>query len=85
MVTEGLGRWLEITRVSSTYTNVGFFNVHESQDTIDGMKASLTHLKQKLSSDPQYFKTVYEYTFNFALPQTGQRSLGTVAVEILVR
>lgn len=46
------------------------------QDTLEGMKASLVHLKQKLSSDSHYFKQVYEYTFNFALPPTGQRSLG---------
>lgn len=44
-------------------------------DTIDGMKTSLTRLEAKLGSDPSYFRTVYNYTFNFARSE-GQRSLG---------
>lgn len=44
-------------------------------DTIDGMKTALTRLEAKLGSDPSYFRTVYNYTFNFARSE-GQRSLG---------
>ncbi|KAG8215191.1 Cullin binding-domain-containing protein [Butyriboletus roseoflavus] len=43
-------------------------------DTIDGMKTALTRLEAKLGSDPTYFRTVYNYTFNFARSE-GQRSL----------
>lgn len=44
-------------------------------DTIDGMKTALTRLEAKLGSDPSYFRTVYNFTFNFARSE-GQRSLG---------
>ncbi|KAF8550649.1 defective in Cullin neddylation protein 1 [Imleria badia] len=43
-------------------------------DTIDGMKSALTRLEAKLGTDPSYFRTVYNYTFNFARSE-GQRSL----------
>ncbi|KAF9239449.1 defective in Cullin neddylation protein 1, partial [Melanogaster broomeanus] len=43
-------------------------------DTIDGMKSALTRLEAKISSDPSYFRTVYNYTFTFARSE-GQRSL----------
>ena len=44
-------------------------------DSIDGMKTALTRLQDKLGSDPSYFRTVYNFTFNFARSD-GQRSLG---------
>ncbi|KAH8822657.1 defective in Cullin neddylation protein 1 [Flagelloscypha sp. PMI_526] len=39
------------------------------------MGAVLPRLRTKLASDPEYFKNVYNYTFNFA-KQEGQRSIG---------
>ncbi|KAK2460449.1 hypothetical protein APHAL10511_007614 [Amanita phalloides] len=43
-------------------------------DTINEMQNSLTELRNRLSSDPDYFKKVYNYTFEFARSE-GQRSL----------
>lgn len=40
------------------------------------MQRAIEALRQDLRSKPLFFKQVYEFTFNFALPQTGQRSLG---------
>ncbi|KAI5120249.1 hypothetical protein M0805_007553 [Coniferiporia weirii] len=45
------------------------------QDTIDGMKSTLSQLSPKLASDPRYFQQVYSYTFDFARTE-GQRSIG---------
>src|SRR5258707_12628192 len=39
------------------------------------MKTSLTRLRKKLVADPDYFRRVYLYTFEFARSE-GQRSLG---------
>lgn len=47
----------------------------KSQDSIEGMQKTLGTLSQKLASDPEYFRKVYSYTFDFARPD-GQRSLG---------
>ena len=49
--------------------------MHRSVDTIDGMKAQLTQLRQQLATDTEYFRHVYNYTFEFSRPP-GQRSLG---------
>ncbi|PBK85653.1 hypothetical protein ARMGADRAFT_1036103 [Armillaria gallica] len=45
-------------------------------DNIPAMRASLPKLSQKLSSDPAYFRKVYNHTFDFGRSE-GQRSLGT--------
>lgn len=39
------------------------------------MKTSIPRLRKKLGSDPDYFRRVYLYTFEFARSE-GQRSLG---------
>ena len=39
------------------------------------MKATIPRLRKKLGSDPDYFRRVYLYTFEFARAE-GQRSLG---------
>ncbi|KAF8339263.1 Cullin binding-domain-containing protein [Amanita rubescens] len=44
-------------------------------DTMDGMKVSLGDLRDKLSSSPKYFQSVYNYAFNFAKAEPAQRSL----------
>ncbi|KAJ7868529.1 defective in Cullin neddylation protein 1 [Mycena olivaceomarginata] len=45
-------------------------------DTIPAMTAVLPRLRTKLGSDPAYFQTVYNHTFEFA-KQAGQRSIST--------
>ena len=47
-------------------------------DTIDGMKTTLSTLRQQLATDTDYFRHVYNYTFEFSRPP-GQRSLGARA------
>ncbi|KAI0772422.1 Cullin binding-domain-containing protein [Trametes elegans] len=44
-------------------------------DTIPAMKTSLATLRQQLATDTEYFRNVYNYTFEFSRPP-GQRSLG---------
>ena len=44
-------------------------------DTLDGFKTTLGTLKQQLATDTEYFRNVYNYTFEFSRPP-GQRSLG---------
>jgi hypothetical protein len=46
----------------------------KSADTIPAMTAVLPRLRTKLGSDPAYFQTVYNHTFEFA-KQAGQRSI----------
>ncbi|KAK7688773.1 hypothetical protein QCA50_008312 [Cerrena zonata] len=43
-------------------------------DSIPAMKTALVRLRDKLGSDPDYFRKVYNYTFEFSRP-AGQRSL----------
>ena len=49
---------------------------YHSVDTIDAMKTTLQKLRDQLASDTDYFRHVYNYTFEFSRPP-GQRSLGT--------
>ncbi|KAF8737032.1 hypothetical protein AX14_013565 [Amanita brunnescens Koide BX004] len=44
-------------------------------DTIEGMKTALDDMRDKLSSNPKYFRSVYNFTFNFAKSEPNQRSL----------
>jgi DCN1-like protein 1/2 len=44
-------------------------------DSISSMQEALERLKERLGSDPAYFKSVYSHTFDFARAE-GQRSLG---------
>lgn len=44
-------------------------------DSMSMMQTSLTRLRTQLATDPDYFKKVYNYTFDFARNE-GQRSLG---------
>ena len=44
-------------------------------DTIGGFKATLATLRQQLGTDTEYFRNIYNYTFEFSRP-SGQRSLG---------
>lgn len=43
-------------------------------DTLDSLRKALPRLRDKLASDPQYFVSVYNYTFSLAREE-GQRSL----------
>ena len=45
-----------------------------SVETFDGMKAAIPRLRKKLGAEPEYFRRVYLYTFDFARSE-GQRSL----------
>lgn len=47
----------------------------EKKDNIQAQKDYLTTLRNKLSSDPEYFKRVYAFCFDYA-KETGQKSLG---------
>jgi DCN1-like protein 1/2 len=44
-------------------------------ESFEGMKTSIPRLRKKLGADPDYFRRVYLYTFEFARSE-GQRSLG---------
>lgn len=46
-----------------------------SVDSFEGMKTQIPRLRKKLGADPEYFRRVYLYTFEFARSE-GQRSLG---------
>ncbi|KZT00275.1 uncharacterized protein LAESUDRAFT_559923 [Laetiporus sulphureus 93-53] len=48
-------------------------------DSISAMKSTLPRLRDKLGSDPEYFRRVYNFTFDFSRP-AGQRSLGESAM-----
>jgi DCN1-like protein 1/2 len=43
-------------------------------DSVDGLKARLPALRQRLRAEPAYFAKVYQHTFDFARAE-GQRSL----------
>ena len=47
------------------------------------MQSSLVLLRDQLATDPDYFKKVYNYTFDFARSE-GQRSLGQGQFLVLV-
>ncbi|KAL5520319.1 hypothetical protein ACEPAG_9533 [Sanghuangporus baumii] len=61
-----MGRWTRKGWIDG-WRNLG-------QDTIEGMRKTLSILSQKLASDARYFQQVYNYTFDFARSE-GQRSL----------
>ncbi|KAL5478987.1 DCN1 [Sanghuangporus weigelae] len=61
-----MGRWTRKGWIDG-WRNLG-------QDTIEGMRKTLSSLSQKLASDARYFQQVYNYTFDFARSE-GQRSL----------
>ncbi|PVF99586.1 putative SCRO protein [Serendipita vermifera] len=46
-----------------------------SCDSIQQMKARVPQLASQLGSDIDYFRSVYNYTFDFAKTETGQRSI----------
>ena len=48
------------------------------------MKTTLSTLRQQLATDTDYFRHVYNYTFEFSRPP-GQRSLGARAAVVPVR
>ena len=52
--------------------------VRDSADNITAMKTALETLRQQMAADTEYFRHVYNYTFEFSRPP-GQRSLGARA------
>ena len=80
----GLDRWLEEywvcvfgyeTVFSFLCTTTTFFIfLHNRADSIPAMRTSLPRLRNQLATDPEYFRKVYNYTFDFARSE-GQRSL----------
>jgi len=44
-------------------------------DSVPRMKACVAQLAMKLANDTDYFRSVYNYTFDFAKTETGQRSI----------
>jgi len=63
----GVGRWKKASWVSG-WRGLGV-------ESFEGMKAAIPRLRKKLGADPEYFRRVYIYTFEFARSE-GQRSLG---------
>ncbi|KAH9957755.1 defective in Cullin neddylation protein 1 [Russula dissimulans] len=63
----GVGRWKKTSWVSG-WRGLGV-------ESFEGMKAAIPRLRKKLGADPEYFRRVYLYTFEFARSE-GQRSLG---------
>jgi DCN1-like protein 1/2 len=62
-------------RLPFLYLSLNRFTPHTaSVETFDGMKAAIPRLRKKLGADPEYFRRVYLYTFDFARSE-GQRSL----------
>jgi DCN1-like protein 1/2 len=53
---------------------------HIGADSISSMHLSLSRLRSQLASDPEFFRKVYIYTFDFARSE-GQRSLGLEAAQ----
>lgn len=51
-------------------------------DNMASMKKILSDLRDKLASNPEYFKNVYNHTFDFARSE-GQRSLGKFIFQIV--
>jgi hypothetical protein len=78
MEEDGLDAGLERARVSTTYS-IHFTspppNPPGRVESFEGMKTSIPRLRKKLGADPEYFRRVYLYTFEFARSE-GQRSLG---------
>ncbi|KAF9529113.1 defective in Cullin neddylation protein 1 [Crepidotus variabilis] len=68
----GMGRWTRQEWIDGWK--------HIGADAIPSMQASLHRLREQLATDPEYFKTVYNYTFNFSRSE-GQRSLGLETAE----
>jgi hypothetical protein len=67
---------LEKYRVGSTHIVILRLTITASScDTIEGMKTALDDMRDKLSSNPKYFRSVYNFTFNFAKSEPNQRSL----------
>lgn len=54
--------------------SIWFTSHTASVETFDGMKAAIPRLRKKLGAEPEYFRRVYLYTFDFARSE-GQRSL----------
>lgn len=50
-------------------------------DGIEPMKQSLPRLRDRLGNDSDYFKSVYNHTFDFARSE-GQRSLGEFSLSL---
>jgi len=46
-------------------------------DSVPRMKACVAQLAMKLANDTDYFRSVYNYTFDFAKTEAGQRSIST--------
>jgi hypothetical protein len=48
---------------------------HDRCDSIPRMRACTAQLSLKLSNDTDYFRSVYNFTFDFAKTEAGQRSI----------
>jgi hypothetical protein len=46
------------------------------------MKSRVAQLGSQLGSDIDYFRSVYNYTFDFAKTETGQRSIGKCTFQV---
>ncbi|OBZ74712.1 Defective in cullin neddylation protein 1 [Grifola frondosa] len=62
----GMGQWTK-EGWTSGWRSLGV-------DTLPAMKTKLVELRNRLAVDPEYFQSVYNYTFEFSRP-AGQRSL----------
>ncbi|KAI9465122.1 defective in Cullin neddylation protein 1 [Russula earlei] len=62
-----VGRWKKASWISG-WKGLGV-------ESFDGMKAAIPRLRKRLGADPDYFRRVYLFTFEFARSE-GQRSLG---------
>jgi hypothetical protein len=69
-----VGACLSSLPISLSLSSLNWFTSEDSVETFDGMKAAIPRLRKKLGADPDYFRRVYLYTFDFARSE-GQRSL----------
>jgi len=71
--------WVEgWKKLEYVYITVSFGYVCSSSyrcDSVPRMKACVAQLAMKLANDTDYFRSVYNYTFDFAKTETGQRSI----------
>ena len=71
-----VGACLSSLPISLSLSSLNWFTSEDSVETFDGMKAAIPRLRKKLGADPDYFRRVYLYTFDFAQSEGQRRPSG---------